>query len=146
LVMGVGGAVVAVKLLGGSTKGGDHAESHGTEGETRADPAKQGVGNMPGVMFDLEPFIVNLADTPEIRYLKISIKLEVENETVSAELTSRVAQIRDTILVLLSSKDVNTVRTSQGKFQLREEITQRVNGLLQRPGIRAAYFTDFVVQ
>ena len=43
----------------------------------------------------------------------------------------------DAMLVLLSSKDVTTVRTSQGKFQLRDEITQRVNGLLPKPGIRS---------
>jgi flagellar FliL protein len=97
-------------------------------------------------MFDLDPFIVNLADQPEIRYLKIVVKLEVESEAVAADLSARVAQVRDTVLVLLSSKDVNSVRTSQGKFQLRDEITQRVNGLLPKPGVRAAYFTDFVVQ
>ena len=146
LIMGVGGAIVAVKFLGDSSKGFDHAESHGAEGDSRADAGKQGTGVIPGVMYDLEPFIVNLADAPEIRYLKITIKLEVENEAVSAEVAARTVPIRDTILVLLSSKDVNTVRTPQGKFQLRDEITQRINGLLQKPGIRAAYFTDFVVQ
>jgi len=144
LVMGLGGAVVAVKFLGGSNTGSGGAESHKAEGDAHAEAEKAGAA--PGVMFDLDPFIVNLADTPEIRYLKITIKLEVENETVATELSARVPQIRDTVLVLLSSKDVNSVRTSQGKFQLREEIMQRINGLLQRPGIRAAYFTDFVVQ
>ena len=146
LVMGVGGAILAVKLLGGTGKGSERAESQATESEPRPNARKAGTGVSPGVMFDLEPFIVNLADAPEIRYLKIAIKLEAENEMVSADLASRVVQIRDTILVLLSSKDVNAVRTSQGKFQLREEITQRVNGILQKPGVRAAYFTDFVVQ
>jgi flagellar FliL protein len=97
-------------------------------------------------MIDLDPFIVNLADQPEIRYLKITLKLEVENEAAAAELTARVAQIRDTVLVLLSSKDANTVRSPQGKFQLRDEITQRVNGLLPRPSLRSTYFTEFVVQ
>lgn len=143
LITGVGGAVLAVKLLGGSGKGTESAEEHKPDVVKGEDGGKRGT---PGAMFDLDPFIVNLADTPEIRYLKITIKLEVDNETVAAELGGRIAQIRDTILVLLSSKDVNTVRTSQGKFQLRDEITQRVNGLLQRPGIRAAYFTEFVVQ
>jgi len=38
------------------------------------------------------------------------------------------------------------VRTPQGKFQLRDEITQRVNGLLPRPSLRSTYFTEFVVQ
>lgn len=150
LVTGIGGAVLAVKLLGGSSKGGESAEVQrpeaGAKGESRPEAGKRGAVAAPGIMFELEPFIVNLADAPEIRYLKIAIKLEVENEAVATELAARVAQIRDTVLVLLSSKDVNTVRTSQGKFQLRDEISQRVNSLLQKPGIRAAYFTDFVVQ
>jgi flagellar FliL protein len=97
-------------------------------------------------MFDLDPFIVNLADTPEVRYLKLTIKLDVDSEAVASELSARIPQIRDAVLVLLSSKDVNAVRTTQGKFQLRDEITQRVNGLLKKPGVRSAYFTEFVVQ
>jgi len=150
LVVGVGGAVLAVKLLGGSGKAVESAEDHKPEAAAKAEPrgeaGKRGPSATPGVMFDLDPFIVNLADQPEIRYLKITIKLEVENETVAADLAARVAQVRDTVLVLLSSKDANTVRTPQGKFQLRDEITQRVNGLLPRPNIRSAYFTEFVVQ
>jgi flagellar FliL protein len=89
---------------------------------------------------------VNLADTPEVRYLKLTVKLELESQETSAELASRVPQLRDTILVLLTSKDAASIRTPQGKFLLRDEITQRVNSLLPKPGVRAAYFTDFVVQ
>ena len=89
---------------------------------------------------------MNLADTPEVRYLKLTVKLELESQDASAELASRVPQLRDTILVLLTSKAAASIRTPQGKFQLRAEITQRVNSLLPKPGVRAAYFTDFVVQ
>jgi flagellar FliL protein len=150
LVVGVGGAVLAVKLLGGSGKGAETGEDHKAEasakGDSRADAGKRGPSGTPGVMFDLDPFIVNLADQPETRYLKITLKLEVENEAAVAELTARIAQIRDAVLVLLTSKDANTVRTPQGKFQLRDEITQRVNSLLPRPSLRSTYFTEFVVQ
>ena len=151
LVVGVGGAVVAVKFFGGSSKSAEGAEEHKAESSPKAEPqsgagGKHGQAAAPGVMFDLDPFIVNLADTPEIRYLKLTVKLEADNEGVEADLTARVPQIRDAILVLLSSKDANAVRTTQGKFQLRDEITQRINGLLQKPGVRSAYFTEFVVQ
>ncbi|MCP9463243.1 MAG: flagellar basal body-associated FliL family protein [Nitrospira sp.] len=146
LIMGVGGAVVAIKLLGGTGKGNGGMAEHGVEDGKGGDASKLGGVSTPGVMVDLEPFIVNLADTPEIRYLKIVIKLEADNDAVANDLKTRVAQVRDTILVLLTSKDANSVRTAQGKFQLREEITQRVNGLLPRPGVRGAYFTEFVVQ
>jgi flagellar FliL protein len=58
----------------------------------------------------------------------------------------RTPQIRDSILVLLTSKDSGTIRTPQGKAQLRDEITQRVNGLLPKAAVRSAYFTEFVIQ
>lgn len=151
LVFGVGGAVVAVKFLGGSEKASETSEEHKSDTAAKSEShsgtgGKQGQATAPGVMVDLDPFIVNLADTPEVRYLKLTIKLEVESDAVSSDLTARVPQVRDAVLVLLSSKDVNAVRTTQGKFQLRDEITQRINGLLPKPGVRSAYFTDFVVQ
>ncbi len=151
LVCGVGGAVVAVKFFGGSEKNAEHAEDHKTETAAKSDAqggasGKSGQAATPGVMVDLDPFIVNLADTPDVRYLKLTVKLEVDNDAVSADLSARIPQLRDAVLVLLSSKDVNAIRTTQGKFQLRDEITQRINGLLPKPGVRSAYFTDFVVQ
>ncbi len=151
LVMGVGGAFVAVKLLGGSNKAEEGPEEHKAEVPAKGNSSKSASGGpsqpvAPGAMFDLDPFIVNLADAPDIRYLKLTMKLEAENEAAIAELSARIPQIRDAVLVLLSSKDVNAVRTTQGKFQLRDEITQRINGLLSKPGVRSAYFTEFVVQ
>ena len=150
LVLGMGGAFALFKLMAGGHSGDDHkaeepvakAAGHG-EAEAKPSSAK---GSGPGAIYDVDPFIVNLADTPEVRYLKLTVKLELENPDASAELASRVPQLRDTILVLLTSKDAASIRTPQGKFQLRDEITQRVNSLLPKPAVRAAYFTDFVVQ
>ena len=77
LIVGVGGAVLAVKLLGGSGKTSESAEDPKPEATAKAEPrhevAKHGLSGTPGVMFDLDPFIVNLADQPEIRYLKITV-------------------------------------------------------------------------
>jgi flagellar FliL protein len=151
LVAGLGGAFVIVKFMGGHSSGVEAGDEHKAEAVAKSEghgesSGKAAAGAAPGVVFDLDPFIVNLADAPDIRYLKMTIKLEVENEGVSANLASRIPQLRDTILVLLSSKDSTTIRSPQGKFQLRDEITQRINGLLPKPGVKTAYFTDFVVQ
>lgn len=151
LVAGLGGAFIVVKFMGGHNSGGEAGDEHKAEAPAKSEGhgeagGKQTAGAALGVMFDLDPFIVNLADSPDIRYLKLTVKLEVENEGVSTNLSSRIPQLRDTILVLLSSKDSTTIRTPQGKFQLRDEITQRINGLLPKPGVKTAYFTDFVVQ
>lgn len=149
LVAGLGGAFIIVKFMGGHNGGGDAADEHKADAATKSEGHGEGgkqTAATPGIMFDLDPFIVNLADAPDIRYLKLTMKLELENEGVATSLSSRIPQLRDTVLVLLSSKDSTTIRTPQGKFQLRDEVTQRINGLLPKPGVKTAYFTDFVVQ
>ena len=100
LVFGVGGAFVAVKFLGGASKGAEISEDHKADAEAKVESkseagGKHGQAALPGVMFDLDPFIVNLADTPDIRYLKLTLKLEVDSEAVAAELSTRIPQIRD---------------------------------------------------
>lgn len=153
LLIGLGVAFTLFKLMsGGQGKGEANTEASAAKGENHGEAGvaetKSGAGkvNSPGVMFDVEPFIVNLSDVQDVRYLKITVKLELESQEAAIELTSRTPQLRDSILVLLTSKDSVSIRTTQGKFQLRDEITQRVNSILPKSAVRTAYFTDFVVQ
>jgi flagellar FliL protein len=94
---------------------------------------------------DMDPFIVNLADA-EPRFLKVTIKLELDGAPAKAEVSERSPQVRDAILILLSSKDAQTLKPTAGKLQLRDEILQRINALLATGQARNAYFTEFVVQ
>jgi len=151
LLLGLGGTIAFVKFS--SHKEDVHAEATepaqsvvSGKQEDAAAKTPRAATNAPGAIYDVDPFIVNLADVPESRYLKLSVKLELDRPEVSAELNVRVPQVRDTILILLSSKDAASLRTPQGKFQLRDELTLRVNGLLPKGGVRTAYFTEFVVQ
>lgn len=99
-----------------------------------------------GVIMDLDPFVVNLADNPEIRYLKVTIKLELTKADYTEEVNSRMPQIRDSLLILLSSKEYAAIRTVEGKMELRDEILQRLNTILKKGAVKTAYFTDFVAQ
>jgi flagellar FliL protein len=146
LILGLGGAFIMFKVMSGGHSGEEiKAETASDKGH--ADSGKGGHGGAsPGAIAELDPFIVNLADSPEIRYLKVSVKLEVDGADTVEEIKNRTPQIRDSILVLLTSKDSASIRTPQGKGQLREELTQRVNGILPRRSVKSAYFTDFVIQ
>jgi flagellar protein FliL len=149
LLIGLAGAFVLFRMTGDhktAEEGKVEAATHGNAPPAEAQDKKAGHGGAPGTIADMEPFIVNLADAPEIRYLKLTVKLELDRAAASEEMKQRTPQIRDSILVLLTSKDSATIRTPQGKAQLRDEITQRVNGLLPKPGVRSAYFTEFVIQ
>lgn len=105
-----------------------------------------GKENAASNIYPLEPFIVNIYDGQELRYLKVKIEMEMVGTGVKPEIDARVAPIRDSILVLLSSKTLQDVQDVQGKNQLKEEIMGAINRTLPPGKVGKVYFTDFVVQ
>ncbi len=105
-------------------------------------------GQLPklGQIFDLDPFIVNLADQKEIHYLKVKISLEVKGKKIVDEMNKRLPQIRDIIIELLSSKTFEELATLHGKEHLKNEIMIRLNSILTTGTVEHVYFTEFVMQ
>jgi flagellar FliL protein len=99
-----------------------------------------------GYIYNMEPFVVNLADPNQPRYLKIRISLESKEIKVNEEYEKRSPQLRDMILTLLSTKSYKDISDSEGKNRLREEITSRLNQLLSSFQVKAVYFTEFMIQ
>jgi flagellar FliL protein len=50
------------------------------------------------------------------------------------------------VIVLLSSKSYAEIGTVEGKYQLRDEIVQRINQFIGSNGVKTVYFTEFVIQ
>ena len=155
LAVGGGGAYAWLKFKAphnaeAKTEDGAAADAKpadkGEKDEKGQKPAGQAAGAQKmGPIMDLDPFIVNLADA-DPRFLKVTVKLELDGPLAKTEATDRMPQVRDAILVLLSSKDAQGLKPTAGKMQLRDEILQRVNSLLSAGQARNAYFTEFVVQ
>lgn len=99
-----------------------------------------------GPIFNLQTFIVNLADPRGKKYLKVKIDLELDNEDVKEEIDKRISQFRDTVLTLLSSKQLEDINGLEGKLQLRAEIISMLNQYLNTGTIANLYFTEFIVQ
>jgi flagellar FliL protein len=99
-----------------------------------------------GVMFTMDPFVVNLAGSEGKRFLKVTATLELSSPEVNPEFEENLQKITDSILVLLSSKSFEDVYSVQGKFKLKDEITTRVNRFLVVGHVKDAYFTEFIVQ
>ena len=119
--------------------GGEGGE--GADGEN-AEELPPGVG----VMFTMDPFVVNLAGSNGKRFLKVTTTLELSSPEVNPEFEENLQKITDSILVLLSSKSFEDVYSVQGKFKLKDEITTRVNRFLVVGHVKDAYFTEFIVQ
>lgn len=139
-------AVVAAALLGG---GGWFAWSHfsGAGGGHEGGAAESAEGEEGGGQtLRLEQFIVNLIDPLGRRYLKVQIELEMDSLEGMEEAGKKNAQIRDSIITLLTSKSYADIESPEGKLQLRQEIISRVNQFLHKGKAVNAYFTDFVIQ
>ena len=120
-------------------------------GKASAD-AKAGHSEKPAIeqvkgTLALEPFLVNLADTEEIRFVKSTFQLGLAEELSEKEKdTVAIAAMRDSIITLLSSKTADQILTPQGKDKLREEILTRVNSVAPQMKAVEVYIVDFVVQ
>ncbi|MEO8039833.1 MAG: flagellar basal body-associated FliL family protein [Betaproteobacteria bacterium] len=113
LILGGGGAAFYF-LAGKKPKDGEHHEE-------AAEHAKA------PVFVTLEPFTVNLASEASDRYLQVGIDLKVSAEEVSEKVKAHLPEIRNGILLLLTSKQVEQIAGVQGKNELRVEIRDIVN-------------------
>jgi flagellar protein FliL len=140
------GLLVLVMILGSAAflayphfSGSQNAPKEKTKAEAKSSRIK-------GILL-LDPFLVNLADTENISFVKASFQLGLEEEW-KEEIKNSVAgaSIRDSIISLLSSKTAEQIMTSQGKEQLREEIRTRVNAISPKLKVIEVFIVDFVVQ
>lgn len=141
--------IAAVVLLIGVGVGvflfmGGKEEPKMTPEQEQAELAKQ--AKQVGPMVNIDTFIVNIIDDEESRYLKAAITLELSTSEAAMEVSERMAQIKDAILLLVGNKTFGELKDLQGKIQLRAELLNRINGILISGKVKRIYFTDFVVQ
>jgi len=130
VVLGAGGFVGFTMLTGDKTNG----EQVKKEAESKTS------------IIALDPFVLNLSDRG--RYLKVTIQFEIADETQEELVKTRTAQLRDTIITLVSSKSLNSISSPEGKFQLKDEILFRANQIMgeDKDMFRNLFFTEFVMQ
>ncbi|MCX7792875.1 MAG: flagellar basal body-associated FliL family protein [Thermodesulfovibrionales bacterium] len=92
----------------------------------------------------LDPFVLNLLE--QGRFLKVSMQLEIVDETQRELVQSKIPQLRDAIITLVSSKSVESISSPEGKIQLKDEILLRANQIMEKDVIKNIYFTEFVMQ
>lgn len=134
---------VVVLLIGA---GGIYGYSKYNKGkEDKAETIKT---DKVSIVYPLNSFVVNLLDKQGVgkRYLKITMQLEVGKEEDKLLIGNHNAQIRDTILLLLSSQSLKEINTMEGKLELKQTLLSRMNQILGDGVVRRIYFTEFVVQ
>ena len=140
LLLILGGAIVS--FLFSSSSSGDLSFMGKLKGMVSG--WKKPGGTASVTVYKMEPFLVNLADPGQLRYLKVT--LHVETHKKGEEFEERLPQSRDSVLTVLSTKNSRDIMTSEGKNALREEIKEKMNHLLTETKVRNIYFTEFVIQ
>ena len=97
-------------------------------------------------VLELDPFVVNVGDEGYPRYLKLDLAFEVDSAESLADLEQRVPQVRDMTILLLASKRLSELSDFEGKALLKEDLRERVGGLLEFGTVDSVMFTEFVVQ
>ena len=136
LVIGGGGTAYYMMAGDSGATKGKSSEAHTEEADMET----------IGPVIDLDPFILNLADRDQSRYLKVSIKLQLDRPEGETDFEDKLPAIRDALLVLLTSKEARGLRTVEGKMLVREEIGGRINSIMKRGKVRQIFFTDFIIQ
>jgi flagellar basal body-associated protein FliL len=100
-----------------------------------------------GKMYNLESIIVNLDDAGLRRYLKITMHFEIKNDEIAALLNENRVTVIDKLIVILSSKKLDEIGGYEQKTQLKREIRDEMNVLLNvKDAVQQVYFSEFMVQ
>jgi flagellar protein FliL len=120
-----------------------------------------------GPMVEIKELIVNIISEGDRHYVKASMTIELVGTAAGAagaagggghgepaggkdpateEVTQRMPQIRDSILMLIGNKTYDELQDIQGKKQLKAELISKLNSILHKGKVKEIYFTDFIVQ
>lgn len=99
-------------------------------------------------IIELQPFIVNLADENEARYLRLTVSLGVGGDKGGEEKPDQlfVTRVRNAMLAVLSEKKSEDILSNEGKAKLRKELLKAAQSVSEESEVKAIYITDFIVQ
>ena len=109
------------------------------------------VPSKPPVFVTLEPFTVNLQHgDSSSQYLQVGLSLKVTDAEFVDAIKLYMPEIRNRVLLLLSSKKASEISTLEGKkslsIELSKEIVQPLSGRVPAQGLDSVLFTSFVIQ
>jgi flagellar FliL protein len=136
LLLGAVGAAFAFglpqKLLGGQKAAETHHEEKG--------PPKQ------AVFVDLPDLLVNINGGKKTSFLKISVSLELEQQTDVPRVQAVMPRIIDNFQVYLRELRPEDLKGSAGIYRLREELLLRVNNAIAPAKVNDVLFKEMLVQ
>jgi flagellar FliL protein len=104
----------------------------------------------PPVYHAFEPLIVNFGESGELRFLQITVEVMARDPKAIAAVQANTPFLRNNLLLLIGSRDLQQLLTREGKEQLRALALAEVRAALKKVSpeseIEDVYFSSFVMQ
>lgn len=113
---------------------------------THAEEKAPTTSEVTGPIHPLTPFVVNLDEPGQARYVKVTMQVELKAKSVASALTKNEQPIRDSILSYLSGLHLADTQGVAAKDKLRAEVLTRLEQIVGPNKIRRVFFQEFVVQ
>lgn len=108
--------------------------------------ASQETVQEPSYTYEVPEIVVNLSNGNSRRFLSVKFYVGFDESKLTEELERRMPEIRDAVLQILWDTSVEDIDSSEEKENLREEIRQVINGLVQSGEVKGVYFWHVMVQ
>ena len=143
--------LIALLLLGGGgaawwfLKGNKPHDPKATA-QKKEEPEK------PPIFIRIDTFTVNLKKVDaEEHFLQVEMQFKVVDPKAEEAVKLRMPEIRNALLLLLSSKAQEELATVEGKQKLSSDIVTQSNQIIRakepaKDGVVGVYFTSFVIQ
>jgi flagellar basal body-associated protein FliL len=139
--------VLALTSAGCFLKGRSASANSGKKGSPTL--SKQ-PASPPAAVVQLDPFIVNLADTEHSTYLRMGITLGLKKAWSQggedAGPSPMLPEIRDSIVGVVTNWQSRDLLAPGGKSKLKAQILQALQSRVPEAGITDVYLTDFLIQ
>lgn len=138
--------LVALVVIGAGAGGAWYfMQMSGGEGSEPAKPKEK-----PTKFVNLDLFTVNLQPEEEGQFLQVGLTVKARETLVVGEIAKQMPDIRNRILMLLSSKKATDITGIAGKQQLSQQIADEIKQSIEsaelREDVLEVLFTSFVIQ
>jgi len=97
-------------------------------------------------VIEVPPFILNLADQDEGRFLRLTLSIGVGEEGSDKADPVYLTRVRNAVLAILMTKTSNDILSAQGKISLRRELLTAIKVAVKEPPVVAVYIIEMLVQ
>lgn len=98
-------------------------------------------------IFFLGNFTANMATNDRAgKFVVVELRLKMSDTDMAEELKEKNIRLRDAVIDEMSLKRFSEVATEKGKLAMKENIRERLNGIVQEGQVEEVYFTKFIIQ